>query len=330
MELGARLTKGGATFAVRAPKAAAVTLCLFDGEAERSVPMQRDGDNWIVDVAGLKGGTGYGYRAHGDWAPEQGHWFDPAKLLVDPYATAIDRPFCYDARLSQRGADTGSIVPRTLLEEPLPDVAHLPPVFTPGGLIYEINVRGFTMLHPLVPPAQQGTVGALAHPAIIAHLKKLRVSAVELMPIVAWIDERHLPPLGLSNAWGYNSVVPMALDPRLVPGGIVELRRVVSVLRKAGIGVILDLVFNHTGESDLEEPAPFRAAGGRGRLPLRSGAGAGAWARILAGCADLRGDCRRSVAGRSHHDCRALGYWARRLSAREIPGKLDRVERHVP
>jgi glycogen operon protein len=94
-------------------------------------------------------------------------------------------------------------------------------------------------------------VAALAHPAIIAHLKKLHVGAVELMPITAWIDERHLPPLGLSNAWGYNPVVPMALDPGLCPGGVAELRDTVAALHTAGIDVILDLVFNHTGESDI-------------------------------------------------------------------------------
>ncbi|MCE3544026.1 glycogen debranching enzyme, partial [Escherichia coli] len=122
------------------------------------------------------------------------------------------------------------------------------------GLIYEVNVRGFTMLHPDVPAAQRGTIAALAHPAIVAHLRSLRVAAIELMPIVAWIDERHLPPLGLTNAWGYNPVVPMALDPRLAPGGVTELRDTVAALRAAGIGVILDLVFNHTGESDMHGP----------------------------------------------------------------------------
>ncbi|HEX4272899.1 MAG TPA: hypothetical protein VHZ32_16025, partial [Rhizomicrobium sp.] len=103
-------------------------------------------------------------------------------------------------------------------------------------------------------PAQRGTIAALAHPAIVAHFQKLKVSAIELMPIVAWIDERHLPPLGLHNAWGYNPVVPMALDPRLAPGGIEELRTTVAALREAGIGVILDLVLNHTGESDIAGP----------------------------------------------------------------------------
>lgn len=118
--------------------------------------------------------------------------------------------------------------------------------------MYEVNVRGFTMLHPDVPQALRGTVAALAHPAIVAHLRRLKVSAVELMPVTAWIDERHLPPLGLRNAWGYNPVAMMALDPGLCPRGVAELRETVAALHRAGIGVILDLVFNHTGESDVE------------------------------------------------------------------------------
>ena len=111
-------------------------------------------------------------------------------------------------------------------------------------------MRAFTMLHPEVPKKKRGTIAALAHPAIIKHMRKLGVSAVELMPITAWIDERHLPSLGLTNAWGYNPVGFMALDPRLAPGGLAELRQTVSALHEAGIGVFLDLVFNHTGESD--------------------------------------------------------------------------------
>jgi glycogen operon protein len=118
-------------------------------------------------------------------------------------------------------------------------------------LVYEVNVRGFTMLHPDIPEAMRGTIGALAHPAVIAHFRKLHIAAIELMPVVAWIDERHLPALGLSNAWGYNPVAFMALDPRLAPGGIAELRETVAALHAEGIGVILDLVFNHTGESDI-------------------------------------------------------------------------------
>jgi glycogen operon protein len=251
---GARLTHDGAAFAVWAPDAAALTLCLFDGDAERQVPMEREGDIWRAHVSGIGSGQRYGLRADGEWAPERGFCFDPAKLLVDPYATAIDRPFVYDSRLGERGVDTAALVPKAIVEAPLDDIPLAPPRFAPGGLIYELNVRGYTMLHPDVAQHQRGTVAALAHPSVIAHLKKLHVSAVELMPIVAWIDERHLPPHGLSNAWGYNPVVPMALDPRLCPGGMTELRETVAALHAAGIGVVLDLVFNHTGESDRLGP----------------------------------------------------------------------------
>jgi glycogen operon protein len=153
-----------------------------------------------------------------------------------------------------RGVDTASLVPKAVVAQPSEKCTQLPPVFRPGGLIYELNVRGFTQRHPDIPPEMRGTIGALAHPAIIAHLQKLHVNAIELMPIVAWIDERHLPPLGLHNAWGYNPVVPMAIDPGLAPGGTPELKDTVVALRQAGIGVILDLVLNHTGESDLMGP----------------------------------------------------------------------------
>lgn len=242
---------GATRFTVRAPRADAVWLCLFDQDTERRVAMARHGDDWTLAVPGDWAGAAYGFRADGRWAPEAGLWFDPAKLLVDPHAITIDRPFRQDPALAEHGVDTAAIVPRALVPGNLPLAPRAPPLFTPGGLIYEINVRGFTLCHPAVPPEQRGTVAALAHPAVIAHLKTLRVAAVELMPIVAWIDERHLPPLGLRNAWGYNPVVPMALDPRLCPGGIAEFADTVAALRAAGIGVILDLVFNHTGESDV-------------------------------------------------------------------------------
>jgi glycogen debranching enzyme len=237
---------------VRAPRAEGVTLCLFDGEAETRLPMTRAGEDWVAKAP--PPGTRYGLRAHGEWAPERGAWFDPAKLLVDPHAVELDRPFIYSPALSAYGVDTAPLVPRAVMPGALPEVPPQPPHFKRGGLIYEVNVRGFTMLHPDVPEPMRGTVAALAHPAVLGHLEKLHVSAVELMPITAWIDERHLPPLGLSNAWGYNPVVPMALDPRLCPGGVAELRETVAALHARGIGVILDLVFNHTGESDILGP----------------------------------------------------------------------------
>jgi len=247
---GARVTGKTTRFAVRAPLAEAVWLCRFDGPIEQRTEMTRDGDIWRVDLPGDLSGTLYGFRADGEWAPERGRWFDPAKLLVDPYAVELDRRFVQRPDLAEFGADTAAIVPRAIVPPARPDQAPPPPRFERGGLVYELSVRGFTMLHPEVPEGLRGTVAALAHPAVIAHLKKLHVSAVELMPIVAWIDERHLPPLGLRNAWGYNPVAPMALDPGLCPGGVDELRDTVAALHTAGIGVILDVVLNHTGESD--------------------------------------------------------------------------------
>jgi glycogen debranching enzyme len=254
---GAELTATGARFVVRAPGASSVTLCLFD-QSDREIARHDmepdDGGTYSTFVEGLQAGARYGLRADGPWQPEAGHRFDSAKLLVDPYATRLDRPFSYDPRLAEFGEDTRGIVPKTILEPLQPPINPGRPVFQPGGLIYEIPVRAFTMLHPDVPEEDRGTLRALAHPSIIDHLRKLHVSAVELMPIAAWIDERHLPPLGLTNAWGYNPVTMLALDPRLAPGGIADLRHAVEALHAAGIGVILDVVFNHTGESDIQGP----------------------------------------------------------------------------
>lgn len=252
--LGAIIGKTGADFRLWSHHAERVEFCLFDerGGAELArLSMTRDeGDVHHVFVEGLKEGARYGFRIHGSYDPGQGHWYDPAKLLVDPYATELDRPVVYDVRLGQFGVDTADLMPKTILK------AHkaLKPMMPLGdraGFIYEVNVKALTMLHPDVPEAQRGTLSALAHPAILAHLRRIGVDMIELMPITAWIDERHLPPLGLTNSWGYNPVAMMALDPRLVPGGVKELRDTVAALHAEGIGVILDLVFNHTGESDV-------------------------------------------------------------------------------
>jgi glycogen operon protein len=251
LPLGAHVGGGRTRFAVRAPLAGAVDLCLFDGDAETRVAMTCTTDAWVADLPGDFTGTRYGYRAHGAYDPESNQWFDPAKLLVDPYALELDRRFIQHPRLAAYGEDTSDIVPRAVVTGPLPEVPPAPPRFRRGGLIYELNVAGFTAIHPEVPQQQRGTIAALAHPAVISHLRKLHVSAVELMPIIAWIDERHLPPLGLANHWGYNPVAMMALDQGLCPGGVAELRETVAALHGAGIGVILDLVFNHSGESDV-------------------------------------------------------------------------------
>lgn len=251
---GVTATPVATTFAVRAPHARAVALCLDGGRGEVPITMARDKDGsglWLAHVPRDCTGMRYGYRADGEWAPDRWRWFDPAKLLVDPYAAELDRRFVQHPSLGQFGADTGGIMPRAVVTGSLPEVPLAPPMFARAGLVYELNVKGFTRLHPDVPQALRGTVAALAHPAVIAHLRMLHVSAVQLMPVVAWIDERHLPPLGLVNAWGYNPVAMMALDPGLCPGGVAELRETVAALHAAGIGVLLDIVLNHSGESDM-------------------------------------------------------------------------------
>lgn len=250
--LGATVTESGVAFSVFSRHGDRVLLCLFDetGGAETArLPLPcRSGDihHGFLPAAGP--GLRYGLRVEGPWRPEQGHRFDAGKLLVDPHATLIDRPFRWDARLARHGEDTADLVPRCLVGEALPPHA--------GGrertpqLIYELAVKSFTMRHPGVPERLRGTLAALVEPAILDHLVRLGVSHVELMPVAAWMDERHLPPLGLSNAWGYNPVNFFALDPRLAPGGEADLRALCQTYAQAGIGVILDIVLNHTAESD--------------------------------------------------------------------------------
>ncbi|TPL01820.1 MULTISPECIES: glycogen debranching protein GlgX [unclassified Mesorhizobium] len=261
MTLGATVNPEGIRFAVWSSSARRLWVSLFDDtgtlETDR-LELKPEGEGvHALLVPGLGEGTRYGFRADGDYAPERGLWFDPNKLLTDPYAVELDRPYQYHWRLAAKrneSADTASLMPKAVARFLPKPVLPQPPLFQPGGLIYELNVRSFTRLHPDVPEAQRGTIAALAHPAVVEHLKRLGVSAVELMPVTASIDERHLPPLGLSNAWGYNPVTFMALDPHRAPGGLEELRDTVAALRKAGIGTVLDLVFNHTGESDRLGP----------------------------------------------------------------------------
>lgn len=253
---GATLTDTGARFTVYAPRADHMWLCTAGDQVEDRQEMLRSHEHegwWQLEVEGLGDGTRYGYRAEGAYDPEAGTWFDFSKLLVDPWAVELDRPYSYDPSMGIEGMDTGERTPYSILRAPM-EPLDLAPLFQPGGLIYETNVKGYTATHPDVPEDIRGTVAALAHPSVIDHLKAMHIDAIELMPITAWIDERHLGPLGLSNFWGYNPVTFMALDPRLCPGGVAELRETVAKLREAGIGVLLDLVFNHTGEGDNGGP----------------------------------------------------------------------------
>lgn len=251
--LGATLQSSGCWFRVQSLHASKIELCLFDEAGKREVQrleMNREGTGrFSLFLEKIKDGTRYGLRAHGEYDPDRGLWFDPAKLLIDPYAKRLDRSFAHDPRLSEFGFDTLDLVPKAIVTEDRP-VERAPAKFRKGGLIYELGVRPFTKLHPDVPEQDRGTLRALRHPSVIAHLKRIGVDAVELLPIIAWIDERHLPALGLSNGWGYNPVTFMALDPRLAPSGMADLAETVAELHRHDIGVILDLVFNHTGESD--------------------------------------------------------------------------------
>ena len=273
MPLGAVVTPDGTHFRVYSQHATAIHVCLFknDREIARHPLSRGDGDVHGVLVKGVGAGTPYGFRAEGPWQPDMGHRFDAAKLLLDPCATELDRTFAYDARLSERGYDTAQLAAKAIVSvrpPPLPERKPAKPRF-----IYEVNVRAFTIQHPGVAPPLRGTVAALAEPCVIAHLKKLNVDTIELMPITAVIDERHLQPLGLRNAWGYNPVSFFAGDPRLAPGGVAEVRNTSSVLHQAGFNVVLDMVFNHTGESDVFGPTlSFRGLDNSSYYRLHEGA----------------------------------------------------------
>lgn len=284
--LGSTVTADGVEFAVFSRHGDRVHLCLFDehgeGETARLPLPSRSGDihHGLLPCAGA--GLRYGLRVEGPWRPDQGHRFDPAKLLIDPYARAIDRPYRWDPRLARHGDETADLVPRCIVGEAFPPLAtgrEKSPTF-----IYELAVKSFTMRHPGVPERLRGTLAALMEPPVIEHLQRLGVSHVELMPIAAWMDERHLPALGLANAWGYNPVNFFAPDPRLAPGGIDDLRRLCAAYSQAGIGVILDIVLNHTAESDefgaticlrgLDDAVYYRhAADDPGRLINDTGCG---------------------------------------------------------
>jgi glycogen operon protein len=259
--LGATLTAEGARFAYPAPGAEAVHVCIFDPagpEIARIRLAGRTGDVHHGEIPGLAAGARYGLRVEGPWNPAAGDRFNPAKLLVDPWARALDRPFALHPALFDTGAapdprDSAPFLPKAILEAA---AVPPPPRAAPAGpqVIYELHAKGFTATHPDIPPALRGTFAALAHPAAIAHLRRLGVTAVEIMPIAAWVDERHLPPLGLTNYWGYNPVAFLTPDPRIAPGGMAEVRATLRALHEAGLAVILDLVLNHTGEGDALGP----------------------------------------------------------------------------
>ncbi len=253
--LGVRVDADGLNIAVFSAHAEAVFFCRFEGDREEDrirLPA-RTGDVFHGHIAGLGPDTRYGLRVAGPWAPASGHRFDVAKLLADPWASRFDRPFRLHPALLPGGGDSADAVPKAIVEAD-PPPPQVPRFAWDGGVIYELNVGAFTRRHPSIPPAIRGTFAGLAHQAAIAHLRRLGVAAVELMPPTPRIEAPHLAALGLADAWGYNPVTFAAPDPRLAPGGFAEVRAAVDALHAAGIAVLVDIVLNHTGEYDASGP----------------------------------------------------------------------------
>lgn len=256
--LGATVTSEGVNFAVYSETASTIWVSIFDEQDVETDRFELDvhQDNIRAGlVAGLAAGTRYGLRADGEYNPDQGLFFDPMKLLVDPYAKRLDRVFVRSPRLRldrSEAVDTAPLIPKAIVVS-LGNENIMPRKKAPT-MFYEMNVRGYTMRHPSVQGPLRGTIAALTTQRVIDHLKYIGVDTLQLMPTAAWIDEGHLPVLGLTNAWGYNPVAYSAIDPRLAPRGPQELRVMTDLYRKNGISVILDVVYNHTGESDANGP----------------------------------------------------------------------------
>ena len=300
--LGATPDEGGVNFAVFSAHAHLIELCLFteDGRRETArIPMtERDGDIWHLRVEGMKHGQLYGFRAHGPYEPEAGHRFNPHKLLLDPYAKAWDGRLKWSdalmgykigsARvdLSYDTRDSAFAVPKSMVvdERALPPLPPGPARPMAESLIYEAHVKGLTMRHPVLPQQLRGCYAGLSHPSVIDHLVKLGVTAVELLPVQGFFDDRFLVAKGLTNYWGYNTMGFFLPEPRYsARPGRGEFREMVWRLHQAGIEVILDVVYNHTGEGDelgptlsfrgLDNASYYRLAGGGRHYMNDSGTG---------------------------------------------------------
>ncbi|GAO05277.1 glycogen debranching protein GlgX [Anaeromyxobacter sp. PSR-1] len=272
--LGAAFDGEGTNFAVYARHADAVELCLYDPaepatERRRLRLGARTGHVWHAYLPGIGPGTPYGYRAHGPYEPEAGHRYNPAKLLVDPYARELTgeadlrgavfgyRRGAPDEDLTPDPEDSAPWVPRAVVVGNHYDWEGDRPPCTPlhRTVVYELHVRGFTMRHPEVPPELRGTYAGLASPPALEHLARLGVTAVELLPVHAFVDDAFLLQRGLRNYWGYSTLAYLAPEPRYAarrgPGEQVnEFRGMVKALHRAGLEVILDVVYNHTCEGN--------------------------------------------------------------------------------
>jgi len=267
--LGATWDGSRTNFSLFSEVATRVELCLFDAagvETRIDLP-DRTAFCWHGSVPGVRPGQRYGFRVHGPWAPNEGHRCNPSKLLMDPYAHAISGAIDWNATifpyplggddLVRDESDSGPHMPRSVVVDPAFDWDgdRRPGHGLQDTLIYEMHVKGFTMKHPDVPPELRGTYAGLAHPAAIAHLTALGVTAVELLPVHQFVHEKHLLDRGLRNYWGYHSYGYLAPHGEYSASGdggqqVVEFKRMVKALHAAGLEVILDVVYNHTGEGN--------------------------------------------------------------------------------
>ncbi|WP_030708270.1 glycogen debranching protein GlgX [Streptomyces sp. NRRL F-2580] len=298
--LGARFHHGpdgtaGTNFALWAQGAEAVELCLFDSEGgeTRCSLTELTHEIWHGFVPGVRPGQRYGFRVHGRWDPWTGARFNPAKLLLDPYARAVDGDFTlppevyghvrdwpqqYIADTVRDDRDSAPFVPKGVVVHDDDDWADDVRPKTPwaDSVIYELHVRGFTMRHPGVPEELRGTYAGLAHPAAVEHLTRLGVTAVELLPVHQFAHEDHLLRRGLRNYWGYNSIGYFAPHAGYSASGtagqqVGEFKRMVRALHAAGIEVILDVVYNHTAEAgELGPTLSLRGIDNRGYYRLQS------------------------------------------------------------
>ena len=268
-KLGATWDGRGTNFALFSANAEKVELCLFDRhgrrELERIALPERTDDIWHGYLPDVLPGQVYGYRVHGPYAPEQGHRFNANKLLIDPYAKRLfGRIVWSDAHFGYRGGSSRQDLSfdRRDNARGMPKAMVIDEAFTWGDdpspqipwhdtIIYEAHVKGLTMLREDVPPGWRGLFSGLTAPGLIEHLKRLGVTSIELLPVHAFIDDRHLVERGLRNYWGYNSIGFFAPEPRYsVDGSVDPFKTMVSRLHAAGIEVILDVVYNHTAEGN--------------------------------------------------------------------------------
>jgi glycogen operon protein len=266
--LGASPDGGGVNFALFSAHAERVELCLFDDTGSREIARytlpEKHHDIWHGYLAGLKPGSLYGYRVYGPYDPHSGHRFNHHKLLLDPYARQLSGDFrwadCHfgfiadsaEQDLSYDTRDNAAYMPKcVVVSPPASATSKKPKVPWNKTIVYETHVKGFSKLHPGVPEAQRGSFAGFGHARIIDYIKSLGVTSVELMPVHGFIDEHFLYQKNLGNYWGYNSLSYFAPhSPYLSSGDVGEFRHMVDRYHDAGLEVILDVVYNHTGESN--------------------------------------------------------------------------------